>query len=141
MGRTQKLLVILAGLASLGCGIIPVNPEVAPEFSILYSQFLTDANHYNRELDLDGLIVRFGPTEPTVAGYCSGNKLIVINEESWNSYDRYGKEVLLYHEFGHCLLGQDHRLNSIMSPTLIRSYYYAAHADTFKQELFTYEDN
>lgn len=53
----------------------------------------------------------FGPAPNYVLGYCrtgpSGHK-IVINQHYWNDMSSECKELLIFHELGHCILNQGH---------------------------------
>lgn len=46
------------------------------------------------------------------AGVCyfgrNGKRWIEISQKYWNLYDEYGREELIFHELGHCVLGRDH---------------------------------
>ena len=135
----RAALVLLTASLLTSCGLIPSNPEVDPEFSILYAEFLADAAHYGRELDLWDLRIEFAEMPLDIAGRCRPNKTVEINPEVWAFYDRWDREILIYHELGHCLLGQDHRPDSIMSQNL-RTTWYAWHREEYKAELFTYKE-
>lgn len=130
--------LVLVALILAGCGLLPSNPEVDPAFSILYSQFLMEAVKYHRELNLNNLVMKFGPLDPALAGTCSNGPTVTIAEDYWHEITAWEKEILIYHELGHCLLGQAHRANSIMSSPEINYYSYAWHRDTYVAELFNY---
>ncbi len=135
-----RLACIIVLLMTTGCGLLPANPEVEPPYSILYSQFLKDAAHYNRELDLSGLVIESGipDSSPTVKGACTGDKHVIILRAYWDAITLYGKETLLYHELGHCLLGQDHRPGSIMASPMLQAWAVQQHEAFYLEELFTH---
>jgi hypothetical protein len=123
-----------------GCGLLPANPEVDPEFRIIYSEFLMDAARYGAEPSLGNLVVRFsapGQLGPDTAGICI-SKEVMIDPDYWQVCQGYCRELLIYHELGHCTLGQSHRVNSIMSATLLRTYTYQANREAYVRELMTY---
>ena len=44
-----------------------------------------------------------------VLGSCTlGQKIVKINKEIWNDYDRNIQKEVIYHELGHCLLNRMH---------------------------------
>lgn len=139
--------VALAFLAS-SCGSvlqsigIEPNPEVDPTFAIYYSRWVMDANRFNAELSLGGLVVMMGRTQDFPGGEaatCGPSRTILINPIAWGNMTRdWEAEKLLYHELGHCTLGQNHRQGlSVMNPALSSSYY-RDHREELLQELFTF---
>lgn len=81
--------------------------------------------------------------------FSDGYKLIRINELYWSYYGESGREELVYHELGHCVLDRDHTEeltippayryaipNSIMYPYAFgNSFYYLAFRDHYVEEL------
>lgn len=142
---TARLFAVCVCAASSACGVIPTpadNPEVEPTFRIYYSRWLADAARYQRELSLKGLRVRMGqPGELSdrIGGMCMDGKIVVINPAAWASFKHdHEAELLMYHEFGHCTLGQDHRpIPSIMNPGLM-SWAYLRDREEYKREVFTF---
>lgn len=51
--------------------------------------------------------VLFGELPDKIAGQCF-LKTVTINKKYWDEYSYYGKEQLLFHEFGHCLMNLGH---------------------------------
>jgi hypothetical protein len=135
------LLISALLFFSTGCGLIPANPEVQPEFSVLYSQFLMDASRFKREIDPSGLVVQFGETAVRTDGQCTSPKTVTINRAYWDKFNKWGKELLLYHELGHCLLGQDHRPGSLMAEPAPSSTNYAFKREEYLTEFFSYSGN
>jgi hypothetical protein len=60
---------------------------------------------------VEDLIVKFGPLDSSKLGLCTrgrGTPTITINEASWKALDEEEKEILLFHEMGHCILELTH---------------------------------
>lgn len=45
--------------------------------------------------------------------YSNGNRLVRINHKYWHQSDDSGKEQLIYHELGHCVLNREHSTKSM----------------------------
>lgn len=79
-----------------------------------YEKFKADAFGIGRVLPERDILIMFGETRtdelPNRVGYCAFTepRLVVINEEWFNNASEENKEVLMYHEFGHCVLDLDH---------------------------------
>lgn len=87
----------------------------------------------------------------SVAGTCSTNghnhRHIVIDQSFWNSASHLMREMVVFHELGHCVLGRGHRedsfsngiCRSIMRSGLgdCRDAYISENRDYFITELFT----
>lgn len=88
------------------------------------------------------------------AGICNWKTRIVsINIEYWDQINDTKRELLLLHEFGHCVLGRKHRNyefiegtesypGSIMHHHILRipDWYYLENKDYYLDELFNFED-
>jgi hypothetical protein len=136
-GDVMNLLALFA-MSLSSCGLIPSpadNPEVTTEAKIIYSTFLTDAARFGVQPELKGLTVQLADMPQGVAGSCTADRTVTIATGYWNMVGGYGKELVLFHELGHCTLGQGHRPGSIMSAVLMSQNYYAARREEYKQEL------
>lgn len=80
------------------------------------------------------------------AGLCFWSETprrITINKYWWDGYDEYDREILIFHELGHCVLNRDHtdsydswgRPLSIMS-TDLGGWDYKDYYNSYIQELF-----
>lgn len=135
--RSEYATITIAVLMT-GCGLLPANPEVDPEFRILYAYFKGDAIRHNRELDYGNLVIKFGNLPSNIMGTCGGPKTVTINPAIWARISGWDRFLLIYHELGHCLLGQDHRQNSIMSPGLSDTQF-AFQKQSYIDELFNFQ--
>jgi hypothetical protein len=95
--------------------------------------------------------ITFGDT--TVAGsdvvglcYLSGSPRVLIDEDAWNTSSSPKREVVVFHELGHCVLGRQHRTDlspdgsrpmSIMFPYVLDADTYMQHRQEYIKELFS----
>lgn len=84
---------------------------------------------YGRPIDVVDLVIKFSETLPEdVVGRCHRNfnaaPLILINITWWEYLSVDEKEILLFHELGHCILGLAHSDNgaAIMNTHLLGGY-------------------
>lgn len=91
-----------------------------------------------------------------MAGVCYGVVLpwkrslylsvIVVNERYWARLSNYGKEALVFHEMGHCVLGRIKHIEttveqvpvSLMYPILLDPFVYKQNRDMYLKELFSH---
>lgn len=66
---------------------------------------------FNFDLEEKGVSIEFGKTDdPDVNAYCALNSsTIVLDSLAWKSLSQPGKEFVVSHELGHCLLHRLHR--------------------------------
>lgn len=96
------LLLILSG-----CGPNPLEvkfvEEDIKEHVRVFSQL------YNNEVNIE---IRYAKLSLNVVGLCysysDGVNRIEIDKEEYESYSYYGKQQLIFHELGHCVLNRDH---------------------------------
>jgi hypothetical protein len=122
------LLCVILG----GCGIeegshtaeTPSDPAVIdPAFVDLYKQFEADTGHSPWSVSI-GFGVSYSDSGDA-AGSCyhspsTNSDRILIDVKYWAMYDDTAKELLVYHELGHCVLKRRHveDHDSIMRPIL-----------------------
>ncbi len=69
---------------------------------------------------------------------------IRINPDQWQTLGETGRQILLFHELGHCVLNRDHRTDrredrspaSIMFPSLLNPIVYRRDREYYQHELF-----
>ncbi|MFK7910251.1 MAG: hypothetical protein AB8F34_06570 [Akkermansiaceae bacterium] len=87
---------------------------IAPELQPFLDSFITEL--VNREIEynnIDDLDLVFAQLPPNTAGICYiDGQRVEINISFFN--DNESLLELVYHELGHCILGMEHRDNSIM---------------------------
>jgi hypothetical protein len=118
--------------------------QVDPEFNKYIELF---EKTYNLKISLN---MSFAAQPYPRVGVCytqnGKGKLIQIDRDYWNQIDDDAKELLMFHEFGHCVLGRDHRSDymqvdgfvvpaSIMNPYMFSSTVYSKNRDYYEKEL------
>jgi hypothetical protein len=133
----RNLAFILSLLAFASCGAPAAEPaSVSPEFGDYYQGFLSEAGRFGSTLVSESVKVSFGAfEEETDLGECAPGGEVSINEARWSRLAHYDRELLIFHELGHCLLGQKHRAGSLMDPRLSGSQY-AFRREAYLKELF-----
>ena len=142
--------------------IVDVVPEVPEQRQFanvderLWS-FFEDFEDLAAQRGLDYDLTRFNLTgtiedihEAGVAGTCSygfrSPRDIVVDSDFWNNTSFFGREMVVFHELGHCILGRDHTeattrngfCASIMRSGTgnCRTLYNAQNRDYYVNELF-----
>ncbi len=123
----NKLGWLLTIVFLSGCGKDPVPKSV----SQLLDLFTKEARSYGFNFDIEDYDVRITSISGEAVGRCwyrgkGLNRGLYIELDSvfWRKADAEERELLFFHELGHCVLGQDHRYNrSIMKPSLFSGYF------------------
>jgi hypothetical protein len=158
MSQPLPLLPLLLLLLAVGCRathdkdhiIYQVPEEVQPHLNSFMEEYESRGGD-PMSLPLN-LIIRWSDSmpDPDVVGYCQLNTLdmylpeIVLLHSYWLSSDPVVREILVYHELGHCLLNYDHvetDITDIMFPNLINSVYYRENRDEILDNFFTGSDS
>lgn len=91
----------------------PATVDVDPELQIYYSSFVAEALERGWEVDVSHVSGAFTELNGDAAGVCSFSPShaneITIDRSIWNSISGNLKELIMYHELGHCVLYRDHR--------------------------------
>ena len=129
--------------------------NIDPQFSSYVEAFKNQAIAENHPLVIDSLIVEMqDKLDPGILGICwmsQGDPSFVpkvqISKEYWSMIDDNGKQELMFHELGHCVLNRAHRADSnngiplsIMNPYYIDPNFYTANLDQYYHELFLQQD-
>lgn len=134
MEYMSRLFWVLAALLIAGCGARPTashTPQVSidPAFQRYVDDFVADAKAQGHPVQITDLIIKFGdlgttaPGEPGMFRYgqCDTapdtTPVITINTNpavtNWYGGDDAFRELVIYHEMGHCVLGLQHDTNMI----------------------------
>lgn len=142
--------------------LIPSCSVEEPSYSIASSvdeELLPYVRSFEDEASLRGISVNwsdhhmtvgFADIETNAVGRCltytDASKKIELDKSYWNNQSAIGKEFVIFHELGHCILDRSHldtadalgRCISIMhsSDDLCRNNYTARTRDAFLDELF-----
>lgn len=114
----KTLLLTLTLLVLVGCGGRRVDPSVQPYFDRFVDEGLSRLGFvYGAGITIelvDDLPVI--PGEVEVLGQCGNDGAIRLKRDVWEQIPQDStRELLLFHELGHCLLHREHANNSVMS--------------------------
>lgn len=87
----------------------------------------------------------FGATVGMCSFNSGGRNHVALSNSAWGSGSETFREMLLFHELGHCLLGRGHkntthsdgRPESLMRSSMFSQTTYNNHRDQYLKELFT----
>lgn len=174
----KYFILFLSLICLLGCITPDPTPNPTPdpedldtevvqfqEFAPYVKNFLIEGKKYHTKIlkdQLNNLKISFSEinlydstTGEQLSGYCypyQTPKKIVISKPYWIQYTEITKEVIIFHELGHCLLSREHipaldkhgHALSIMdhnpNEVISTEYYYKKHRDEYMKELFTLID-
>ena len=100
----SKILILLIILILIGCGPKPIKKASDPTFDDYKHRWFDDTG-----VDAYWVPINFGKLEGNTVGQCimynkkEYNK-ITIDPDAWEAYDDTDRELLIYHELGHCAL-------------------------------------
>lgn len=121
------------------------------EYSETSIKFAHDKDHHDHDnleyTTKDGHNYEFLNKNSTKVGVCikysSGEREILIRESAWNTFSDRKKEILIFHELGHCALNREHdntlrndKKVSIMNSSLLNQDLYSYLEDSYLIELF-----
>lgn len=135
----QLLAILIIGIIVGSCSRPHVKQlTIDPAFQPYFNSFQQASVQENAALDTDDLIIAFGelgaanPDGSGTAGQCiyqpGATPIIVINNNPagafiWSKATEATREILLYHEMGHCLLLRVHT-SAMWVPTYTGGAYY-----------------
>lgn len=105
--------------------------RVLPEFQIYVDRFVAEAKARGIAVNIDNLNADFGEYEDNVCG--TGNSKparITVYKSCWVNLPDMPREILVFHQLGHAILGRSHNnerftngtLSSIMSEDILTLY-------------------
>lgn len=136
----MKYLFLIC-LAFTGCG---KPPSIDLTFQPYVDQFNIEASKYGYYNLTKDVSIEFGDTTEH-AGIChTGSSLIDINATFWSHFNVVQKEILIFHELGHCAFGKNHNEQkdsfgnpvSIMYPIMLAANVYTNNRVNYINELF-----
>lgn len=111
-GNGFKSLLFVLFITLFGCGREPT-PEEQAEFLPYFHRFVEQAKVYGRDVDSDPVPMYFGDLGPTRVGVCEErwfqSSRIYIDRRAWAHTPEPGREALIFHELGHCVLKREHK--------------------------------
>lgn len=135
----------------------PLGIVLPEELAPYFVTFQQEAEDYGIVVDYESARVTaeiLSIDDGNVAGSCTTNghtlRHIVIDQVFWNRAPHLLREMVVYHELGHCILGRGHTESSFPSGvcrSIMRSglgacqdAYNATNRSYFVEELFSVED-
>ena len=91
--------------------------DVDPEFLPYINLFEEEAQSRSVDISsrLENTSITFNDLGSDSAGQCltysDGRKEVQINQLKWPTYSEQEKEILIFHELGHCVLDREHDNN------------------------------
>lgn len=170
--KLLKLLGVAVVLGSLVLGVVllnscstppklvgdVVNPvDDAEDLDVYMRLFAVEAEKRGLNININRLffdlrlkmVDQFRPSyeREGVIGLCSyeaNTNTVYISRRAWDAYDSLQREMLIFHEFGHCVLGLEHDEatnyesvpDDLMYPVNFSSVYYARERDAYLTRLF-----
>lgn len=109
-------------------------------FAKYYEKYTGKTFNYSGQIYFDGTMnLKF-----SLAGRCGSFQNIYINEYYWNLGNEAYREVLIFHELGHCFLKREHTLGeykgypvSMMHQYSLAEWIYLELKEAYIHELFT----
>lgn len=131
MKRTLSLIALLALSA---CGRAPTIDH--GPFQSYIDAYENEANERGKSYNYDNLTIQYGPLDSNRLGLCMkrGNEGTITVKYDFDQYNEYTKEVIIYHELGHCISDLVHysKVPAIMNGAVLDGYYFNEH----RKELF-----
>lgn len=107
-----------------------------------------EAAAHGRNFHIDDLVLEFGRTSPDAIGQCfrqaGATSVVLISADYWKYASGPEKEIVVFHELGHCLLNYDH-MNavdsngmpaSIMNWQMFSGAYYNSNREQYLTQYF-----
>lgn len=118
-------LLLLIGLTFFGCqkkhpyenfGHLKAYEQADNRLWPYFATFEQEAANRGIDIDLSSLylrgVIQFIPST-SIVGVCGqSNRLITIDEAFWLRASSLQRELIVFHELGHCVLNKDHNENS-----------------------------
>lgn len=114
MMKNKSIHFIALMLILISCNDTPEVQIVDLAFEEYLTSFEMEANARSVDIDegIENLSIVFNDGSEDVVGQCvtftDGHTEVRIDEETWSRYTATQREILVFHELGHCLLGREH---------------------------------
>lgn len=125
-----------------------------PTFASYVTQFEQAFTGIHKStMKISNIPINFGtPNEEEFEGVChlysNGDKEIIIRKDWWDRVSEEARQLMIFHELGHCVLDRDHKNDkgyyqgreinlSIMSAVLMPVFDYKSFKEEYYYELFT----
>lgn len=148
----MRALGLMLLIALYGCA--PYK-NIDPKLRQYYNVFIYEGTSRHTDLNHEGINISFSSNlgrnekNETILGMCSWDPLhevpwVTVAINDFDALSESQKEELMFHEFGHCLLGLDHddallptgKAKSVMNSHLFRGNDYFDNRQYYVDELF-----
>ena len=135
----HQLTFILLSVALLlvsACG-----RPIPPDWAVPYMELFNQEAHV-RGVDADAFDTEFVIVETiegadAIIGMCYyADNRVEVEEKFWKYASDTEREILIFHELGHCALKKGHSDSGIMRPQLLNEDYYLRHRSQLLDDLF-----
>ena len=134
--------VLLLANCAKEADVIPLSVE--PDYKL----FVSKANEYNAPIRDRAVQIYFVGTPRNEVAQCEKSEslaIIRIDPKIWNTSCEYKKQMILFHELGHCLLDREHtgekdeegHPKSIMHSFGVTATHFKEKHEDYLAELFT----
>jgi hypothetical protein len=130
----KHLITLVAAFILQACG-----PSLhLGDFAQYAYDFRSEAAKRGVEVILADVYIEYHVLDAKTLADCRGgsDKIIRVDPVKWETLTEAQREVLMYHEFGHCLLDKDHTPYTIMQSTLLNADYYVGNKESLLDQLF-----
>lgn len=140
------LMILQLSLVWTACGR---KIRITGEFEPYVEKFESESSRFDQAVAVEEVIIELGTLETSKNGVCilKSNEppKIIIQYSFWKSASQESKEVLLFHELGHCILKREHKEGvhptsfrpvSIMRSEIVSAQDFLENYDEYLGELF-----
>lgn len=115
----MKKLILIYSLSLLAGACAKQKLNIDPAFEPQFEAFQSDMRDIGIEATIDDLSIQFG--EPENIPICGIGAVaccqtdgdttpqITVKKQYWDNYNSTERELLIFHEMGHCVVGREHR--------------------------------
>ena len=140
--------------------ILMYSVDVQPEFQTIYQSFLAEAKTRGYDMHSYGIDIHFAPKMDSnkslflpagaeTLGGCQITLLskptITVSHEQWVNQSRTQREMIIFHELGHCFMLKGHtddivnnHKKSLMSTMIFNQRDYLSHRKEYLDEIFSF---
>ncbi len=148
--RSSFTSILVLSCLGMG-GIRPPASEPGPSPAPVEARFRELGKTYGAVFVASTVSLSFRYFFGTAIGLCrftgGPRNQVELSTSAWTSGSDTFREMLLFHELGHCLLGRDHKNSklsngqpeSVMNSYIFDTRIYTANRDGYLKELFTAE--
>lgn len=141
-GWTPFIPLLITILLFTACGREPRRELSGLDNYIKLFEYEGALRNYN--FDVEDLVVEFGTLNKETLGICytgAETPRIVLDHNSWDKMDKDTREVLVFHELGHCILDLNHDNSkpAVMNSFLMMGSLYNYNRKLLLDELFKHE--